>query len=305
MVLAAGLGSRLRPLTTATPKPLVPVGDRPVLAHVLDHLALGGVARIVVNAHYGAEALTAFVAGRAGCTVSHESELLGTAGGVARAAVALGRGPVLVWNADILAGIDIASLVAAHAASRPREAKLVVQPRERGQGSVGLDHDGWVVRLRGERARGAASAEASGGEFVGVHVLGEGLRGTLPGRGCLVGDVYIPALMRGARLASFRWNAPFYDIGSIEAYQAANLAWLVRRGLVSWTGLGATVAPGVTLAGSVVGDGATVVGRGSLERCVVWPGAAAEAPLEDTVVIPGASCGLRMLKQARPHEPRR
>jgi mannose-1-phosphate guanylyltransferase len=286
MVLAAGYGSRLRPLTAATPKPLVPVGDRPALAHVLERLEAAGVDRVVVNAHFGAEAVAAFVGGRSGCRVSIEPELLGTAGGLARAGALLGDGAALVWNADILAPVDAAALVAAHGARPTVDATLVVQPRPEGQGSVGLDAAGRIVRLRGDRVPG--SREAEGGEFMGVHVIGARLRGALPERGCLVGDVYIPALLAGARLESFRWDAPFFDIGSLERYLDANVAWLAERGRASWTGAGASVAGPVSLDRALVGARASVRGAGALERCVVWPGATAEAPLADAVVIPGA-----------------
>jgi mannose-1-phosphate guanylyltransferase len=299
MVLAAGMGSRLRPLTTTTPKPLVPVGDRPILAHVLDRLEAAGVTRTVVNVHHGAAAMATFVAGRRGCILSHEADLLGTAGGVAHAAVALGAGPVLVWNADILAELDVEGLVEAHAAVPAREATLVVQRRDRGRGTVGLDDADRIVRLRSERF-GLASREASGGEFVGVHVISERLRRSLPGRGCLVGDVYIPALKRGARLDAYPCDEPFFDVGSLERYQEANLAWLARRGFASWVGDGALVASGVTLDRSLVGDGASVSGTGTLARCVVWPGAEVEAPLADAVVIPGAVVRVAHAKGSAP-----
>ena len=302
MVLAAGLGSRLRPLTTSTPKPLVPVGDRAALAHVLERLARAGVTRVVVNAHHEAGAMAAFLAARAWRErprLSPEVELLGTAGGLGRAAPLLGGGPVLVWNADILVDLDVNALLGAHADRPAREATLVVQVRNAGEGTVGLDSSGRVVRLRRERFAAEADEE-SGAEFVGVHVIGEGLRADLPERGCLVSDVYLPALRRGARLESFRWDAPFFDIGSVERYLEANLAWLTRRALASWKGPRAAVADGVTLDRSVVGEGATVAGQGSLERCVVWPGAAAEAPLADAVVIPGAVVRVSHAKASAP-----
>ena len=283
MVLAAGLGSRLRPLTQVLPKPLVPVGDRPALAHALDRLAAGGLGRVVVNVHHGRNALRDFLASRSSVALSDEPELLGTAGGVAYAAALLGAGDVLVWNADILAAIDPGALALAHARDPLRAATLVVQPGERGSGSVGLDRSGRVVRLRQERV----AEETHGGEFLGVHVLGEELRAKLPERGCLVGDAYIPAMRSGARLQAFEWREPFFDIGSLTSYLAANLAWLTARGLAHWVGSGGHVSSEVALERTLLGAGATARGRGTLDRCVVWPGESVEAPLADAVVIPG------------------
>jgi mannose-1-phosphate guanylyltransferase len=283
MVLAAGMGSRLRPMTDVLPKPLVPVGDRPALAHVLERLAAAGLSRVVVNGHHGLEKLREFLAGHPAVALSVELELLGTAGGVAAAAALLGEGDVLIWNADILAAIDGAALVSAHAGPPDRAATLVVQGRAAGTGNIGLDRTGRIVRLRGERV----ADEASGGEFLGVHVIGEGLRRKLPRSGCLVGDVYIPAMRAGARLQAFESAAPFFEIGSVASYLAANLGWLASKRLAHWSAVDARLGPGVSLHGVVLGAGATVRGLGALERCVVWPGGSVEAPLKDAVVMPG------------------
>jgi mannose-1-phosphate guanylyltransferase len=283
MLLAAGLGTRLRPLTERCAKPLVPVGDRPVIAHVLDCLRAGGVERIVVNAHHRAADLRDFVRreGR-GVGVSEEHELLGTAGGLARAKELLGSGDVIVWNADILTRLEVRSLVHAHMAAGG-EATLAVRTLAAGQGNVGVDAAGRIVRLRGQRV----ADEARGGEFVPVHVVGGDLRERLPERGCLVGDVYIPALLRGATLRAFTHDAPWHDVGSLASYLAANLAWLDDHKLEHWLGEGARVEGPVTLDRTLVGAEGVAVGAGVLERCVVWPGCTATAPLADAVVADG------------------
>jgi len=287
MVLAAGLGTRLRPLTEQRAKPLVPVGDRPILGHILDSLWGAGAPRVVVNTHHRARELESYAAAqRTEMLLSSEPELLGTAGGLAQARDLLGAGDVLVWNADILADADLDALVAAHAEgaamTAPAQATLLVQPLARGEGSVGCDAGGSIVRLRRE----AVGAEAHGGEFLGIHVLGESLRRTLPTRGCLVGDVYIPALKRGARLGSLLHRGAFFDVGTLRGYLQANLAWLAARSARHWTAQGASVAPGVVLEECLVGEGATVRGAGRLVRCVVWPGASATGPLVDSIVTP-------------------
>jgi mannose-1-phosphate guanylyltransferase len=257
------------------------VGDRPALAHALDRLRAAGATRIVVNAHHHAAQVRAFVEGLgpdAGVSLSEETDLLGTAGGIAHAAPLLGEGDVLVWNGDILAGVDVASLVAAHQASS--QATLLVQPLPAGRGPVGLDAQGRVVRLRQDRF----GAEATGGDFLGIHVLGRRLRERLPASGGLVEDVLVPALARGEVVRAVLFDAPWHDIGTIPAYLAANVAWLRERGLERWVGPGAQVDPGVLLDASVVGAGAVVSGNGSVMRSVVWPGARAVAPLADAVV---------------------
>ncbi len=286
MILCAGLGTRLRPLSSWLPKALAPVGDRPVLIHALERLR-GVPGPVVVNAYHLAPALRRFLGEHADMAVRsvkllEEASLLGTAGGLANARTALGEGDVLVWSGDIVGPIDGVALLAAHGArSAPGvAATLALVPGEAGSGNVGIDAAGTVVRLRAETVRGG---EVQGGLFTAVHVVGAELRRTLPAEGCLVSDVYLPALRRGATLGVFEVEG-FCEIGSLDTYLATNLAWLAGRGGGSWTAPGATVGPSVQLEACVIGEGAEVVGEGLLARCVVWPGARAVAPLADAVV---------------------
>lgn len=178
MILAAGLGTRLRPLTDLVPKPLVPVGDRPALAHVVERARAAGASPVVVNAFHHRGALERFCAG-AGVVVSGEDELLGTAGGLAQAEALLGPGDVLVHNANVVVSVDLEELFAEHT-RRGAAATLAVVARPAGQGNVGFDAAGFVVRLRGETF---APGETSGGDFTGVHVLGARARRALPPEG--------------------------------------------------------------------------------------------------------------------------
>src|SRR3954453_18479979 len=105
MVLAAGLGQRMRPLTDNKPKPLVEVAGKPLIDHVLDRLAAAGVERAVVNVHYRAEQIVEHVVfrDRPQITISDErGVLLGTGGGVVKALPLLGREPFLHMNSDTI-----------------------------------------------------------------------------------------------------------------------------------------------------------------------------------------------------------
>ncbi len=300
MLLAAGLGTRLRPLTEELPKPLVPVGDRAAILHVLERVRAAegsrGAGPVVVNAHHKADALAAALAPY-GVSVSHEAELLGTAGGVSAASALLGAGDVLVWNADILADVDVGALAAAHA-DRDAAATLVVTgPKDvgaKGRGNVGLAADGRVVRLRNETF---GPGEVRGADFVGIHLLGASLRSALPGNGCLVGDVYIPRGRAGARIFAVPYEGPFVDIGTVASYAAANFDWLVRCGRPSL--IEGEIGPDVEVGEAViVGPGARIDGRGAVSRVVVWPGAVARAPLSDAIVTPKAVVSLGPVAQS-------
>jgi mannose-1-phosphate guanylyltransferase len=279
MVLAAGFGTRLAPLTDELPKALCPIGDRPQIDHVLAYLARCGVPRAVVNVHHKADAFDpAWVNAQPFRTeISRESEILGTAGGIHHAAAILGDRSVIVWNADILADVDLTRLVVAHAASQCVATLAVC---EDAAGKVGVDREGRVVRLRDT----SFGDEKRAFEYLGVAVLGRALLDRLPAKGCLVADALIPALRDGLAVGTYLHRGAHVDTGSLEAYLGANVAWLGERR--AFVGEGALVDPGVTLERTVVGQGARVTGAGLVEACVIWPGATARAPLERANVTP-------------------
>jgi mannose-1-phosphate guanylyltransferase len=281
MVLSAGLGTRLAPLTEELAKPLMPVGDRPALAHIGAALERAGIATIVVNTHHRAADFQREIGRLAqGLQFLHEPTILGTAGGVAHAAGALGDGAVLIWNGDIVAAeLDVRTVLARHEQASA-EALWVVELAARGTGTVGLDENGYVVRLRGERF----GPETSGGHFLGIQVMGADMRRSLPRQGCLVGDVALPFLRGGGRLASFVYRGPWDDIGQPASLLRANLRWLETRNSSAWAADDARVDPGALLERSLVGEGGGVTGTGTMRECVVFPGARGSAPASRALV---------------------
>jgi len=280
IVLCAGFGTRLRPLTDELPKPLVPVGNCSILEHALAGLLAAGMADPIINVHHLPEQFERVLAGsKLKVRVVVEAEIRGTAGGVAGARAQLSSAPVLVWNGDILVAPPIDQLLSA---CEPHSFCLGVAPRPPGEGTVGLDAAGDVVRLRGERF----GEEVRSGDYVGVLALGAQMLDSLPERGCLFGDAALPLLRAGGRVRSVPVTTAWTDAGDAHSLLAANLEWLRTRGLESFEAAGSAVARGVDLREALVGAGARVEGRGRLERCVVCPGAMARAPLRDAIVAP-------------------
>jgi mannose-1-phosphate guanylyltransferase len=270
MILCAGLGTRLRPLSDWLAKPMVPIGDAPAVDHIARRLR-PVCSRLVVNVHHRPDDVRGWAEGE-GIRVSHEPELLGTAGGIANASPLLGEGDVLVWNGDILADIDVPQLLHAH---RDVEATLVVV-RANGEGNVGVDDRGRVVRLRRERF----ARETRAFDFVGIQIVGAKIRALLPAKGCIVGDVYIPALARGALLVVHEIDVPFTDVGSIASYVAANRAWLGDR--ASWSAASATVRAPID--GSIIGAGARI--ESPAIRSIVWPKTDVTTPIANAIATP-------------------
>jgi mannose-1-phosphate guanylyltransferase len=282
MLLAAGRGTRLKPLTDRFPKALVPIGDRPVIAHVIDNLRskLANV-KLVVNAHHEAELLVEFLAGYdANIEVLVEADLLGTAGGVRAAQPHLETGPVIVANADILTNPNYLDLLSECDSS---SCSLCVSCRPPGLGSIGVDSQGNVVRMRGE----VFGEEVTGADYVGVAALGAAAIESLPEFGCLIGDWALPRLRRAESIKAHVDSASWTDIGEIRAYASANWAWLSARNLRSWTASDARVRRGANLVDTIVGSGASIETTGPLSKVIVWPGALVTEPMNDCIVMAG------------------
>jgi len=174
MVLAAGLGTRMRPLTNDRPKALVEVGGKALVDHVLDRLAEAGVETAVVNVHYFADRLEAHVLDRAGpprILVSDERpQALETGGGVKRALPLLGSDPIWVCNIDCIWIEDGASALGAVSDTwdpARMDACLMLAPTAT---SVGFHADGDVFLEADGRLRFKAAGEMAPSVFVGSHI---------------------------------------------------------------------------------------------------------------------------------------
>ncbi|MEU8254899.1 sugar phosphate nucleotidyltransferase [Micromonospora inaquosa] len=254
VVLAAGEGTRLRPLTERVPKALCPVGNVPLLDRALARLAglgLTGSDRVAVNACYLGDQVVRHVGDRAHLSVE-PGDPLGTAGGVAKLRDWIDGRPVLVGNAD-------AYLADPAAPPGPDVAALL---------------DGWdghTVRLLGQPAADPAAPGTFAGHcFTGFSLLPWRLVRDLPVVfSDLVRAVWRPAEAAGA-LTVVPYPGTFFDTGTPADYLAANLHAAAG---------GALIAESATVTGrcveSVVGAGARV--DGDVSRTVVWPGASVRA----------------------------
>ena len=160
MVMAAGLGKRMRPLTATRPKPLVSVAGKPLIDHVFDRLVAAGVERAVVNVHYLADQLEAHLRDRfpnVEILISDEREqLLETGGGLVKALPLLGDEPVLVVNSDNLwvdGPVDAIRLLSSRWGEATMDALLLMVPLARahnhnGQGDFHLGPDGRIIARR-------------------------------------------------------------------------------------------------------------------------------------------------------------
>ncbi|HUB75153.1 MAG TPA: NDP-sugar synthase [Solirubrobacteraceae bacterium] len=304
MVLAAGLGTRLRPLTYEITKPMVPVLDRPVMAHIVDLLDRHGFERVIANLHYFPDSIRAYFGER--LAYRFEEELLGTAGGVRGCAEFFGEEPFLVISGDALTDVDLTAFAARHRACggiATLAVKQVADTRE--YGVVLHDREGRVTGFQEKPAPEEALSDLGN---CGIYIFEPAIFDYFPRRPFVdwAQDVF-PALLENDvpfHIHELReyWN----DVGSLGELRQGTFDAL--RGELRLQVEGDEVLPGVTVAGAgeqaraalapaaevegpvwvgrdarigagarlmgpvVIGDGASIGEGAQLRDCIVFPG---------------------------------
>lgn len=230
MILAAGLGTRLRPLTNHTPKALVAVGGVPMLEHVARRLVAAGATRLVVNVSPHAEQIRDFIAAQdhfgVAVEISEEpGKPLETGGGLKKAAPLFdATAPFFMHNADILTDLDLRGLYHAHTAVDPL-ATLAVRRAETERYLL-FDADGLCgYAYEGEEkfVREPEGGEATPLDFCGVQVISPRIFGLMTEEGVFsIINVYLRLVKAGERIVPFRVDsATWIDIGKPERLEEA------------------------------------------------------------------------------------
>lgn len=295
MILAAGLGTRLRPLTLLRAKPALPVCGRPVINLLLALLERHGVREVLINLHYLPDTIRDAVLAdppkRLEITWSDEPEPLGTGGGIKRAADFLRASrECVVMAGDMLLDVDLTRLVELHRASG-RDVTLLLKHDSRGAdfGTIGIDANQRLTRI-GKRPIQAESgnqesdnqmqAECSEGLFTGVRVFSRAALADWPAqdtfedlRDWLAPRMTADGLRVGAEVfpeTQIVWE----PVGTLQEYHAVNMHPPHLPGLGGsareWSGpLEPDLSPSTP---NVLGEGAQVAANARIERCVVWEG---------------------------------
>jgi len=287
MILAAGGGTRLYPLTFTIAKPMVPVLNRPVMEHIVALLRRHGITDIIANLHHRAEQIVSYFGdgSRFGVSFdySREHQLLGTAGGVKNVAGFFGDATFLVIGGDDLADFDLAAMLAVHRERGAVATIAVSQVEEVSQyGIVVADDDG---RIRSFQEKPKPEEALSDLANTGVYLFErEALDFIPPGEFFDFGKQVFPLLLeRGAPF--FAWLAAGYwkDIGGPREFLDANLDAL--DGKAGICAPGEELSPGVWREGETQANGATIeapvaLGEGCqlesgcrVRRAVIGPGA--------------------------------
>jgi NDP-sugar pyrophosphorylase family protein len=281
LILAAGLGTRLRPLTSVRAKAAVPVNGVPLVRRVMSWLVSEGVVDLVINLHHRPQSIAAAVGdGRdAGARVrySWENPVLGSAGGPRHALPLLtdraggrsGTESFVIVNGDTLTELSIAGLMETHDRCGARVTmSLIPNPRPDMYGGVRVE-DGWITGFT------RAGTERSY-HFIGVQAARPdafaGLEDGVPSES--VNWLY-PRLIKESRtsVAAFIVDAPFSDIGTPADYLQTSLALAAREGDHLVSSMGTDIHPSAVLARTTVWDGAAIGENAVLDDCIVCDGA--------------------------------
>ncbi|MCX5892283.1 MAG: NDP-sugar synthase [Deltaproteobacteria bacterium] len=307
-ILAAGLGTRLRPLTELLPKTLIPILNRPLLGLLLAQVEDAGFLQVAVNTHHLAAQVEEFLAGQPwgfNLSVSQEPEIMGTGGGLRGLGEMLRGGPFLAVNGDILTDLDLAAVYRGHRADAISTLVLHACPPY---------NNVWVAEGRvvsiGEPPPDFSLEEAGPPlAYTGVQVVGPGMLKYLPaGQPYDLVTAWRQALAAGERLAALV-AAPFWqDLGTPAAYltahrrllrgEAPKLSRYFARLTDPWLGVGDLISAGAQFGGGVcLGDRVKIGAGAVLRHTVVWDEATVEPGVRLTDCI--VASGVRVNRSAR------
>ncbi|HBX46320.1 nucleotidyltransferase family protein [Limibacterium fermenti] len=234
MIFAAGLGTRLKPITDTLPKALVPVAGKPLLEHVVLKLKQAGFDEIIINIHHFGEQVIDFVRSQKSFGIRIEfsderEKLLDTGGGIKKAAAFFDDGqPFLVHNVDILSDIDLGQLYEAHLHAQSL-ATLVVSERNTSRYLLfdsGGDLRGWINRLSGEIKSPDPYFQVAGHRplaFAGIHVLSPEIfryMKSFPDKFSII-DFYLSLCNKEKITAFIPPRFRLMDVGKLDSLQQA------------------------------------------------------------------------------------
>ena len=285
VILVGGMGTRLRPLTLSAPKPMLPTAGVPFLLHLVTRIRDAGVTHIVLGTSYRAEVFESYFGDGSGlgCEIEYvvETEPLGTGGGIRNVADRLRGDNVMIFNGDVLSGVDLRALLDTHERTGADVTLYLTKVDDpRAFGCVPTDADGWVTAFL-EKDPNPVTDQINAGTYVFRRAVVEGIPS---GRPVSVERETFPGLLAsGARIAAHVDSTYWRDLGRPADFVAGS-ADLVR-GLAPSPALpgpvgealvlpGAKVDPAAVLTGgATIGTGATVGAEATVDGSVLFDGA--------------------------------
>lgn len=306
MILAAGLGTRLRPLSLELPKPVVPVLGRPLCTYNIEFLRRSGVREFLLNLHTKPKLIQQRVTGWAGGKIpvrySLEPLILGTGGGIRNAADFLRGETFVAMNGDTVLRFPFASALAFHRDHRALATLVLLPDPWRRYTPVWTDGEGRITGFGDEAGDGIRS-----GFYTGCQIAEPELLSRIPAKGasCIIRETYTPLIREKAPVFGYHTTGTFLEFGSPADYLRGTLE-LLREGPGRKPDRSVTagsvaivppvhIAPGARIGSgarigpdAVLEEGSTVGERASVSRAILWPRAsvASGETLDGAIVTP-------------------
>lgn len=287
MILAAGLGTRLRPLSYELPKPVIPVLGRPLCTYNMEFLRRAGIKSFVLNLHTHPKLIQQRVTGWAGkrtrIDFTLEPVILGTGGGIGNAREFLKGGTFVTVNGDTILSFPFASALAFHRERRAQATLILFPDPAKRYTPVWIAEGGRITGFGREAGEGTRSGFYTGFQIVEPELL---LR-IPPGKAsCIIRETYAPLVADKAPIFGFLSSGRFQEFGTPADYLEGTLSLLPAGGEEPALTGGFTTVPPVYISpkarvgpgarigpGAVIEEGATVGEGASVARAILWPGA--------------------------------
>jgi NDP-sugar pyrophosphorylase family protein len=307
MILAAGYGTRLWPLTLDRAKPALPFMGRPLVGYVAEYLARFGCDEIIVNLHHRPESVRAALGdGHAfgvKFTYIEEPEILGTSGAIDNARAYLEGDTFIVVNGKIATDIDLGAALETHRRERAL-ATLVLRPNvERERYSIVEVEGGAVKKFGGNPpappVKGATAADLLVEDaplmFTGIQILEPRIFDDIP-RGVFshsVTDVYIPAIARGERIAAHVAGGMWHELSTIQRYLDISLSLMRQEGREVQQDESARIEAGADVHDAILWENAHIEAGARVRRAIIGAGVRIRRGevIEDAVVVRAALVG--------------
>ena len=297
LVLAAGLGTRLRPLTNHYAKPLVPFFGTSPLELALWRLSAAGVKEIAINSHYFPEKIGMFVSENRqalNIKMSYEPEILGTGGAIKPLLPWIGEDSLIVINGDVVSTVDIQDLTETHLRRKASATMALLPSVIPGESSV-FHQNGEISSI----SKIPANRGSQAGNFACVQILSPEFLKLLPENGTfdIISKGYVPALQRGMKIAASIHEGYWFDLGTPETYWAALNQLLLHPATIEALGIKACRAITGRNTNLTI-DGVFIDSRSNIDaNAIIGPAVVIEsdcnisekAVISESVLLPGAN----------------
>ena len=275
MILAAGYGERLWPLTADRTKPALPVLGKPLVGYVAEYLAAHGVTDVIANLHHWPDSVRKSLGdgSRFGVHLDyvHEPVILGTSGALDNAKEFFDSGTFVLINGKIITDIDLQAALETHRRTEALATLVLKKNAARERFSIVETRDGLVTKFGGMPERNQPEDPLM---FTGIQILEPRIFEYIPPGifSHTTSEVYPPAIAQGERIAAHVGDGMWHELSTLQRYLGISLALMQAQGRNVYMGAATTIAEAADVSDSILWDGVVVERGANVKRAVLGDG---------------------------------